>query len=96
MFSTLNANLGYLKTETDENDREITTFTSHHGLYLLVWISIGLKNAPATFQNVMDVIFSSIKWGTALVYLDDSLVFSQTIRDHMAHNEQLLTLLANV
>ena len=55
----------------------------------------GLKNAPATFQRALDIILSGVRWQTCLVYLDDVIVFSRTIDEHIANLDIVLLLLRN-
>jgi hypothetical protein len=43
----------------------------------------GLTNSPATFQALMNSIFSDlIAEGKVVVYLDDILIFSEDLEDH--------------
>lgn len=53
----------------------------------------GLRNAPATFQRAHDIILSGVRWQICLVYLDDVIVFSRSISDHIAHLDHVLGLL---
>jgi len=93
VFSTLDANSGYWQIQLDETAKDLTSFTSHFGLFRYTRMPFGLKNAPATFQRVMDVILSSVRWQFALVYLDDIFVFSTTVEDHFDHVRTVLGLL---
>ena len=43
------------------------------------------KKAPQIFQRMMDNIFS--KYSFVLVYIDDILVFSYTLQEHIKHLE---------
>lgn len=45
---------------------------------------LGLKNAPSEFQNIMNTIFNDYSHFT-IVYLDDILVFSDSINQHIQH-----------
>lgn len=54
---------------------------------------LGLKNAPATFQSVMDVIFAFVRWQFALVYLSDTVVFRKTPADRIEQVRSVLRLL---
>ena len=80
IFTTLDANWGYWQIEVNPEDREKTAFVSHHGMYQWLRMPFGLRNAPAAVQRTMDVILASVKWKTALVYLDDIVVFSKSVR----------------
>lgn len=42
----------------------------------------GLKNAPATFQRLMNDILREYISKICVVYLDDVLVFSTTLEEH--------------
>ena len=44
----------------------------------------GLKNAPSEYQNIMnDIFYPHMKF--AIVYLDDVLIFSNSINQHIEH-----------
>lgn len=76
VFSTLDANSGYRKIKVNESHEEKTAFTPYHGLERLTLMPFGLKNTPATFQRVMDIILFSVKCHFALIYLEDIVFFS--------------------
>ena len=44
----------------------------------------GLKNAPSEFQNIMNDIFY-LYMEFSIVYLDDVLIFSKGINQHIQH-----------
>jgi len=43
----------------------------------------GLCNAGATFQRLMDVVMSGLHLDVCLIYLDDIIVFSKTVEEHI-------------
>ena len=45
---------------------------------------MGLKNAPSEFQNIMNNILNPYA-KFALVYIDDVLIFSESIEQHLKH-----------
>ena len=55
----------------------------------------GLTNAPSTFQRALDISLARYKCKTCLVYIDDVIVFSKSIKDHIQHVDDVLTLLGN-
>ena len=55
----------------------------------------GLCNAPATFQRLMNRIYSGITYKYVVVYLDDTNVFSRTFHDHIKHLREVFTRIRN-
>ncbi|GBG93449.1 hypothetical protein CBR_g70545 [Chara braunii] len=55
-----------------------------------VVMPFGLTNAPATFQSAMTNDFRAMLDRFVLVYLDDILVYSRTLEDHLGHLRRVL------
>lgn len=53
----------------------------------------GMTNAPATFQRALDFILARYKWLTCLMYLDDVIIFSNSMEEHLDHLDQVPTAL---
>jgi RNase H-like domain found in reverse transcriptase/Reverse transcriptase (RNA-dependent DNA polymerase)/Integrase zinc binding domain/Integrase core domain/Chromo (CHRromatin Organisation MOdifier) domain len=93
VFSTLDANSGYWQIRVDPKDREKTSFICHAGTFQFRRMPFGLVNAPATFQRAMDVILSPVKWKSCLIYLDDVIVYSSSLEQHVKDLDVVLDLL---
>lgn len=93
VFSTVDVNCGYWRVEVEKTERDKTAFTSHRVLYQLIQMPFGLKNVPGTSQRAMDVILFPVKRQFVLVYLDDTVLFSRSLRNHINHVEHILSLL---
>lgn len=50
----------------------------------------GLCNAPSTFQRLMERIFGDQSFQSLLLYLDDVIVFSATVKQHLHRLELVL------
>ena len=83
LFSTHDLASGYWQVELDPADREKTTFTTHQGLYEFTVMPFGLCNAPGTFQLLMNSTLSGLLWSSCLVYLDDVIIFSKKLEEHL-------------
>ena len=94
IFTTLDAFSGYWQMKVAKEDRHKTAFTCHAGTYQCVRMPFGLTNAPATFQRGLDIVLTKFKWKTCLVYLDDVIIFSNTVEEHIDHVDDVLTCLA--
>ena len=93
VFTTLDAYSGYWQVAIDEKDRAKTSFVCHSGQYQYVRMPFGLTNAPATFQRALDTILSPFKWKTCLVYIDDKVIFSNNVEEHIRHVNEVFTTL---
>ena len=75
-------------------------FATHEGLHEFLVMPFGLKNAPATFQRLMQQVLMRLNPadGTPFVsvYIDDIMIFSRTQEDHIRHLELVLKRLAEV
>ena len=93
-FSTLDLFSGYWQIKMREEDMEKTAFTCEIGHFEFKRLPFGLCNAPAVFQRLMNAILDpAIKGKYALVYLDDVIVYSDTIENHRKHLEHVFELL---
>jgi len=90
VFSMLDCNSDYWQIPMAVEEQDKTTFTCHEGTYKYIRLQFGLTNAPATFQRAIDMLLSSVKWKTCLVNLDDVIVFSRTVEEHITHLDEVL------
>lgn len=88
-FSTLDLAQGFHQIELESGSIEKTAFTVNNGHYEYLRVPFGLKNAPSTFQRVMDNIFKEYLYKFCFVYMDDIVVFSKSLHEHLIHIEKI-------
>lgn len=84
-FSTLDLASGFYQVETHPDDIHKTGFSvaDGNGHFEFLRMPMGLKNSPSTFQRVMDNVLRGLQNVICVVYLDDILVFSTSLQEHM-------------
>ncbi|KAI2643088.1 Retrovirus-related Pol polyprotein from transposon 17.6 [Labeo rohita] len=83
---------GYYQVPLTPRAQEVSAFITPSGLYSYNVMSFGLRNAPATFQRLMNRVVTGLE-GCA-VYLDDVVVYSQTWDEHLRRLRALFVRLA--
>jgi len=77
-----------------ERDKWKAAFQANLGLFELLVMFFGLCNSPAMFQTMMDNIFDDlIMEGVVVVYLDDILIFTETLEEHRRITWRVMELL---
>ena len=87
-FSKLDLKSGFYQIPIRNDDKEKTAFITPFGLYQFNVLPMGLKNSPPTFQRVMADTLKCCR-NFSLVYLDDIIVFSKSLDEHLYHLERV-------
>ena len=83
-FSSMDLNSGFWQVKVSEDSHQYTAFTiSSMGVYKFLRMPYGLCNAPAMFQHLMQNCLSELNLSFTMVYLDDVIVYSETLEDHL-------------
>lgn len=82
-FSTLDLASGFHQIEMSKCSVEKTAFNVNNGHYEFLRMPFGLKNAPSTFQRVMDEVLKDLQNKICMVYMDDIIIFSTGLQEHI-------------
>ncbi len=93
VFSTLDLKSGYWQMEMEVDSIEKTAFVTSSGLYEFLCLPFGLKNSAASFQRLMEHVLRDVKGKCCMVYIDDIVIYSSNIADHLQHLRQVLACL---
>jgi len=88
-FSKLDLKSGFWQVVMREADTEKTAFLTHQGQYEWTRMPFGLRNATATFQKVMRRVLGGLDH-CSITHVDDVLIFSKTMEEHVAHVDEIL------
>lgn len=90
VFAKLDLRNAYHLVRIREGDEWKTAFNTPVGHYEHLVMPFGLTNAPAVFQTLVNDVFRDMLNRYVLVYLDDILIFSRSMEEHIRHVKVVL------
>lgn len=89
-FTCMDLSQGYYQVELDKDSRPMTAFITPDGEHLqMKRMPMGLSTSPAAFSRIMTMAMSGLKGHRCLVYLDDLIVFSETVDEHIRNLKEV-------
>jgi hypothetical protein len=90
VFSKIHFHSGYHQIKICAEDIPKTAFTMRNVLYEYLVTSFGLTNAPAHFMYPMNSVFMLELDKFVMVFIDDILVYSRSMKEHEEHLRVML------
>ncbi|GET02137.1 RNA-directed DNA polymerase homolog [Rhizophagus clarus] len=84
---------GFLQVEMEEADKEKTAFICLEGFYEFNVMLFGLRNAPGTFQRMIDKILKEYISNFIKIYMNDIMIYLKNLKKHIKHIEKVLQIL---
>ena len=90
VFTKLDLRGAYNLVRIRDGDEWKTAFRTKYGLFESLVMNFGLQNAPATFMHFINDVFRDIIDVYIVCYLDDLLIYSDSLVDHVKHVREVL------
>jgi hypothetical protein len=89
-FSVVDCFSGFWQIKIAEEDKLKTAFSVPSGHYNFLRLPYGLSNSPASFQRLMDIVLRDLVGTECYVFIDDVIIYGDTIEEHARHLEHVL------
>ena len=83
--SVLDLSSGFHHMEIVQHDKAKTAFNTPWGLWQFTRMPFGVINGPGKFQRAIDDILGDYKWDFVIAYVDDLIIYSETLESHLSH-----------
>ena len=90
IFSIVDLASGFHQMPMDPSSEEFTAFNTRYGQYQYKVMPFGLRNAPSSFQRMMNLVLGDLVDRICVVYIDDILIYSKTREEHLLHIKLIL------
>lgn len=90
VFTKLDLRNAYHLVRIRQGDEWKTAFNTPVGHFEYQVMPFGLTNAPAVFQNLVNDVLRDMLNKFLFVYLDDILIFSRDLQEHIQHVRMVL------
>ena len=90
IYSKLDVISAFNRMRIAQGDEHLTAFRTRFGLYEYLVMPFGLANAPSSFQNYINDTLRGYLDEFCTAYIDDILIFSESIEKHKEHVKKVL------
>jgi len=90
VYSKIDLHSAYHLVRITEGEEWKTAFCTRYRSYEWLVMPFGLTNAPSAFQHLINEIFANMLDVWTVIYLDDILIYSDSITEHKKHVREVL------
>jgi hypothetical protein len=94
-YSIVDVIAAFNRLRMKEGDEHKTAFLTRYGLFEYLVMPFGLCNAPGTFQAYINEVLRDYLDEFCSAYLDDVLIYSETLEEHQEHVRKVITKLGD-
>jgi len=95
IWSKMDMTNSFFQTRVHPDDVHLTAMTTPFGLYEWLAMPMGLKNSPPIHQRRMVAALRHLIGTICHVYLDDIVIWSNSVAEHTKHIDMVMKALAN-
>ena len=88
-FTVVDAISGYFQVGLTKEAQRKTAIVCQQGQFLFNRLPMGLRNSPGCFNRVMTSILHDFIGDFLYIYMDDIVIFSDTMEDHLVHLDKV-------
>ena len=92
VYSALDAASAYNTIPVSEKTRPLLAFITPFGLYTFKRMPFGAKNAGNVYSRFVEMLLSRLNSSNTIGYLDDILIFTRSLEQHVEELEAVLKL----
>ena len=74
---------GFYQLPMEEASQDYKAFSTLFGSFKWLRMPMGLTGSPNIFQSLMEKVLVGLTWKFTIPYLDDCIIFSRTIEEHL-------------
>lgn len=89
-FPVLDLASGFYQIPMSETDAHKTAFSTPYGHYQFERMPFDLRNAPATFQRLMDTVLSGLQGNELFVYMEDIVLYANSLQEQSVKFKRLM------
>ena len=95
IFTSIDLANAYWQLPLSKESQEYTGFINHMGVFAFKRCPYGLKQSAGYFQSTLERVLAGLVGDCLLCYVDDILVFSENLSDHLNNLSKIFARLRN-